>query len=265
MLGRTVILSVALTAAAPTWAAESWRPLFNGRDLEGWTVKINHRPAGENWRDTFRVEDGVLKVSYASYGRFTDEFAHLTYRTPFADYRLRLEYRFTGDPTPGAPTWAARNSGVMIHGQAPQTMGLDQPFPVSVEAQLLGAGPGEARTTGNVCTPGVTVSIGGASAAEHCRNSQVPTQPDGQWVKLEIEVRGARSVRQWIDGRLALDYGDVRLAPAEYATFRMPAGELAAKGGAPLDRGYISLQGEGSPLEFRRIEILDLADEAPRP
>lgn len=260
MRGWSAILTLALAIAwvGPGPSAEAWRPLFNGRDLEGWTPKVNHHPAGENWRDTFQMRDGVLSISYAGYERFTDEFAHLVYRMPFSAYRLRLEYRFTGDPAPGAPSWAARNSGVMIHGQAAEAMGLDQPFPVSAEAQLLGAGPGEVRTTGNLCTPGVTASIGGEPETAHCRNSAVPAQPDGQWVRFEIEVHGDRLVRQWIDGRLALEYADLKLAPTEYDGFKIPAGDLAKQGEAKLARGYISLQGEGSPVEFRRVEILEL-------
>ena len=257
-------LLLALALAAPAGAAEGWKPLFNGRNLDGWIPKINHRALGDNWRDTFTVKDGVLRVSYGEYDRFKDEFGHLIYRTPFSAYRLRLEYRFTGDPPPGTPAWANRNSGVMLHGQAPETMGLDQTFPVSVEAQLLGGRPGETRPTGNVCTPGVTVSIGGVPLKTHCLNSTAPTFQDGQWVRFEVEVHGAKLVRQIVEGRTVMEYADLRLAPAEYPGLtnidvKSPAGAaLAARGEAPLDRGYISLQSEGSPVEFRKIEIREL-------
>lgn len=237
--------------------AADWKPIFNGRDLDGWTPKITGHPLGENWRDTFRVENGVLKVAYDKYDRFTGEFAHLIYRTPLSSYRLRLEYRFSGPQTPGAPVWAVRNSGVMLHGQAPETMALDQTFPISVEAQFLAGAPGETRPTGNVCTPGVTVSIGGAPMREHCRNSTSRTYPEGEWVNAEIEVRGARLIRQTINGQPVMEYGDVRLAPSEFAQLKAT---YTAKADEPLSAGYISLQGEGHPLEFRKIEVQPLAD-----
>ena len=258
-------LTLALTAGG-TQAAEKWRPIFNGRNLDGWVPKVNHHPLGENWRDTFLVRDGVLVVSYAKYDRFSDQFAHLIYRTPYSSYRLRFEYRFMGPQTPGAPAWAVRNSGVMIHGQAPEAMGLNQSFPVSVEAQLLGGAPGETRPTGNVCTPGTTVSMDGAPMKEHCRNSQAPTFQDGEWVRFEVEVHGARLVRQIVNGQPVMEYGDIHLDPTEYKRFGNidpgdpKAAALVAKGTAPLDRGYISLQGEGHPVEFRKIEILKLRD-----
>ena len=243
-----------LLAAGPASAEAGWKPIFNGRDLTGWVPKINHRPLGDNWRDTFRVEDGVLKVSYAEYPSFKDEFAHLIYKTKLSSYRIRLEYRFTGPPPPGAQAWAWRNSGIMLHGQAPEAMAVDQPYPVSVEAQLLGGNkPGEDRPTGNVCTPGTTVSIDGKPMTEHCLNSHSPTFQDGEWVKFEVEVHGGRAIRQYVNGKLVMAYTDVQLAPGEYKRFaNIDPGAAVV---APLTGGWISLQGESSPVEFRRIAL----------
>lgn len=254
---RAALLAAAIAAAGPA-NAETWRPIFNGRDLTGWVPKVNHRPLGENWRDTFRVEDGVLKVRYGDYEVFKDEFAHLIYRTPLSNYRLRLEYRFTAPATPGAPAWAIRNSGVMLHGQPPGTMALDQSFPVSVEAQFLGGAPGETRPTGNVCTPGVTITLAGAPRKEHCLNAASPTYPEGEWVRFEAEVHGGRLIRHIVNGAVVMEYTDVRLAPDEYAGLSADAPALAAKGPALLEAGHISLQGEGHPVEFRNIEVMEL-------
>lgn len=258
---RGLLAAALVLALAPAaHAADTWRPIFNGRNLDGWVPKVNHRPLGENWRNTFRVEHGVLRVSYDDYGgRFTDEFAHLIYKTKLSSYRLRLEYRFVGGSAPGVPAWAIRNSGVMLHGQAPQEMALDQPYPISVEAQLLGASaPGEVRPTGNVCTPGTTVSIGGVPMKAHCRNSTSPTFQDGQWVRFEVEVHGGRLVRQFVNGKLVMEYGDVTLDPTEFKRFaNIDPGDRKA---GPLTSGYISLQGESSPVEFRNIELMKLKD-----
>jgi hypothetical protein len=247
-----------LGAADPSYLPrDKWVALFNGKDLNDWIPKINHRPLGENYLDTFTARDGVLRVSYDKYSKFTDEFAHLMYRTPFSDYRLRLDYRFVGKDTPGGPPWASRNSGVMIHGQSPESIGLDQPFPVSVEVQLLNGSAGETRTTGNVCTPGTRVDFEGAPLKDHCRNSNSKTYTGEDWVHLEIEVRGSHSVRTEIDALAVLEFENLQLDPTD-----LRAMEIYLKTGlsTALQQGYISLQGEGHPIEFRNIEIHGLDD-----
>ncbi|HEY8572301.1 DUF1080 domain-containing protein [Phenylobacterium sp.] len=256
---RRALLVLALAAiASHAGAAERWRPIFNGRDLTGWTPKINHHPLGENWRDTFRVKDRKLVVSYDKYDRFKDEFGHLVYKTPLSSYRLRLEYRFVGPDTPGTPAWAIRNSGVMLHGQAPGEMALDQPFPISLEAQFLGVVAGEARGTGNLCTPGTTVTVAGEVMKEHCRNSPARPIADGEWVRFEAEVRGGKVIRHFVNGEKVFEYGDVRLEPSEFKRFANV--DPGARTAAPLTSGYISLQAEGHPIEFRKIEVMELKD-----
>ena len=247
-----------LGLASPAGAAERWKSIFNGKNLDGWLMKINHHPAGENWRNTFQAKDGVLRVDYSQYPKFSDEFGHLIYKTPLSSYRLRLEYRFMGPSPPGAQAWAVRNSGVMIHGQAPEAMALDQPYPIAVEAQLLGGTPGATRPTGAVCTPGVTVSIGGVPQKAHCIDSSAPTFQDGQWVRFEVEVHGARLVRHFVNGVKVMEYTDIKLDPSEYKRFaNVDPGDAKV---APLDHGYISLQAESGPIEFRKIELMPLAD-----
>src|SRR5688572_28607408 len=60
-----------------------WITLFNGKDINDWVVKIHHHEVGENFGDTFRVEDGMIQVRYDQYGDFNDQFAHLYYEQPF--------------------------------------------------------------------------------------------------------------------------------------------------------------------------------------
>lgn len=236
-----------LAKEAPQPSQGKWVALFNGSDLNDWIPKINHHPLGDNYLDTFTVRDGVLRVSYDKYSKFTDEFAHLMYRTPFSNYRLRMDYRFVGKDTPGGPPWASRNSGVMIHGQTPESIGLDQPFPVSVEVQLLNGSEGETRTTGNVCTPGTRVDFDDVPLKDHCRNSNSKTYTGEDWVHLEIEVHRGR-VKSIIDGRVVLEFENMQLDPTDLKN------GLQSK----LAGGYISVQGEGHPIEFRRMELLVL-------
>lgn len=264
-LARTIAVLVLAAAAAATGCAKreapapgtaatapggGWISLFNGRDLEGWTPKFAGRPLGENYRDTFRVEDGVLRVSYDGYEKFEGEFGHLFYKEPFGRYRLRIEYRFVGGQAPGGPSWGFRNSGVMIHSQPPESMGLAQSFPVSIEVQFLGGDGPEERPTANLCTPGTNVVMAGELVTRHCTNSVAPTFRGDGWVTVEIEVDGAGTIRHVVGGRTVLEYERPQLDPADADGAR-----LVGAGGLLLDRGYIALQAESHPLEFRRVEI----------
>src|SRR6185369_11630607 len=83
--------------------APAWSPLFNGKDLTGWDIKIAGHQLNDNYKNTFRVEDGMLRIAYDQYQSFDNKFGHLYYKTPYSFYRLRLQYRFVGKQTPGAP------------------------------------------------------------------------------------------------------------------------------------------------------------------
>jgi hypothetical protein len=237
---------------------EKWIPLFNGKDLEGWTPKIRYHELGDNDKNTFRVEDGVLKVGYEGYDKFGEQFGHLFYKEPFSHYRLRLEYRFVGDQCPGGPGWAIRNSGAMIHGESPETMSKDQDFPASIEVQLLGGSGSGMRTTANLCTPGTNVVMGGKLITQHCNNSHSKTYHGDQWVKAEIEALGNKSIKHFINGELVLEYQQPQLDERDAHAKKL--GEKA--GTIQLSGGTISLQSESHPVEFRNVEILKLPESA---
>jgi hypothetical protein len=242
---------------ASTGPQAGWTPLFNRRDLDGWTPKFAGRPLGENYKQTFRVENGLLKVRYDRYARFTGEFGHLFFKTPFSRYRVRVEYRFTGRQVEGAPAWALLNSGVMLHSQAPDSMGRDQSFPVSIEAQILGDDGTGKRTTGNVCTPGTLVAVSGRLVRDHCIVLSPKAVPPGRWTTMEIEVRGGESIRHFVDGQVVASYEQPQLDPDDTDG----AAQKLVRGGDPLLRGgYIALQAESHPIEFRKVELRLLAE-----
>src|SRR5580765_2396684 len=116
----------ALTLLGSVGQAQEWKTLFNGKDLTGWTPKIKGYDFGDNFGNTFRVENGAICVRYDGYsGKFENRFGHLFYREPFSNYVLRVEYRFTDKQLPDGPGWAFRNSGIMIHCQPPATIRKD--------------------------------------------------------------------------------------------------------------------------------------------
>jgi hypothetical protein len=251
----TIVLCV--TACAQTPAAERWVSLFDGKTLDGWTPKIRGFPLGENYANTFQVQGGAIAVSYDGYDQFGERFGHLFYQQPFEAYRLRFEYRFAETHPADTPNWAIANSGVMIFSQDPKTMAVGDSFPVSVEAQLLGQAPGQTRFNGNMCSPGTHVVIDGRVETRHCIDSKSPAPPNGQWISFEVEVSPTGIVTQKIDGVPTIVYSNAQLDPEGRMADSKPL--IAAAGGSVrLDGGYIALQSEGNPIEFRKIEILEL-------
>src|SRR5437868_5577154 len=112
-------LAFAVCLSTASAADTEWHSLFNGKNLDGWTPKIAKHPVGENYADTFRVEDGVIKVYYDKYGKFERQFGHLFTNQAYSNYILRLDYKFVGTAVEDSPPWAKLNSGVMIHSQSP--------------------------------------------------------------------------------------------------------------------------------------------------
>jgi hypothetical protein len=235
--------------------AEGWISLFNGKELTGWTPKIKGYELGDNFGDTFRVENGVMKVSYDQYPKFDRKFGHIFYKDKYSNYRLRVEYRFVGEQCPGGEGWATRNSGVMLHCQPPETMDKDQDFPVSIEVQFLGGLGKGTRTTGNLCTPGTHVVMNGELIKRHCTNSKSKTYDGDQWVTAEVEVHGDGLIKHFINGEEVLAYEQPQYDDSD-ATARP-----LIKGDQKLIReGYISLQSESHPIEFRKVELLPLKE-----
>lgn len=255
---RSIILSILAFMLASSVPADEpkWISLFNGKDLTGWTIKIAKRPLGENFANTFRVEDGILKVSYDGYEKFDQQYGHLFTNLAYSHYILRMEYRFTGKMMADAPKYVNLNSGVMIHAQPPQSMRFDQGFPSSLEMQFLAdEGKGE-RSTANLCTPGTHVEIGGELITKHIVKSSAPTFPAEEWVRAEIEVHGNDEIIHRINGVEVLRYQRPQLDPACKIT---PASDIVDAGGdVMLGYGHIALQAEGQPVWFRKIELMSL-------
>jgi hypothetical protein len=256
-----VVLALAFAAGDPgagQTAADrkDWIQLFNGKNLDGWVPKIKGYDLGDNFGDTFRVTNGVLQASYDKYTRFDDKFGHLFYRKQkFSYYLLAAEYRFVGEQVPGGPDWAIRNNGLMVHSQAPETMGKDQDFPISIEVQLLGGGPSGTRTTANVCTPGTEIFMNGAMVKGHCFNSKSATYRGDVWVHVEVEVRGGEHVKHMVEGQTVLEYDNPTIGGGAVSGFD----PKVKVDGARLTEGYITIQGESHPTEFRKIELLNLS------
>lgn len=248
------MLALLLAALPAQSAVPGWVQLFNGKDLSGWVVKIKGYPLGENYADTFRVEDGILKVRYDKYeGEFDGRFGHLYTVRSYSRYKLRATYRFVGEQCPGGPGWAWRNNGLMLHCQAPWSMALDQDFPVSIEAQLLGGDGKNERHNVNLCTPGTNVVMDGKLLLAHCTDSTSKTCHGDDWHTAEVEVDGAGTIRHFLDGEKVLEYSQPQLDDRDTTAIPLIVGGLKL-----LDSGHIAIQSESHPTDFKSIEIRPL-------
>jgi hypothetical protein len=238
---------------APT---EKWIPLFNGKNLRGWTAKIYHHETGDNYGNTFRAEEGMIKVRYDQYDQFNNRYGHLFYNKPYSYFKLRFDYRFTGIWRKDAPSYTEINSGVMYHSQSPTSILKEQDWPISVEFQLLGGlSDGKARPTGNMCSPGTDVVFNGRIDPRHCISSSSKTYYGDQWVHAELIVLGDSLVTHIINGDTVLRYSKPQIGGG-VANGYDPAIKIDGK---LLKQGYIGLQSEGQEIDFKNIELLDLS------
>ena len=251
---RIASIVVLLAGSAGAQQPKDWIQLFNGHDLTGWTPKIRGYAAGGNFGNTFVVRDGKLAVDYAAYPEFKERFGHLFWRDNYSYYIIAAEYRFVGEQSTGGPGWAIRNSGIMVHGQTAQSMGKDQDFPISIEVQLLGGNGKDARPTANLCTPGTNVVMNGKLVTTHCIQAASQTYHGDQWVRVEATVLGSERIIHRVNGETVLEYEQPQMGGGNVSGFD-PA---VKRDGTLLESGSISLQSESHPVEFRKVELLDL-------
>lgn len=241
---------------AQTIDKKEWKQLFNGKNLDGWKIKIRNYDLNNNYGNTFRVEDGLMKVRYdgGAYPSFDERFGHIFYKDKFSYYTFAVEYRFVGEQANNGPGWAIRNSGIMLHCQSPESMGKDQDFPISIEDQLLGGTGKGKRSTCNVCTPGTNIVYEGKLDTRHCINSTSKTYDGEQWVRAEVKVLGDSLIQHFVNGEKVLEYLKPQIGGGNVSGHD----EKLMAEVKLLSEGYISLQSESHPVDFRKVEIVNL-------
>ena len=248
------VLSLGISCKTQKVSEKAWIQLFNGKDLKDWDIKIAKHDLNDNFGNTFRVEDGLLKVRYDQYKSFDDQFGHIFYKKPFGAYLLVAEYRFVGEQVPGGPGWAVRNNGLMLHSQSAESMRKDQDFPISLETQLLGGMDKTPRSNANLCTPGTNVVMNGQLITEHCINSTSKTFFGDQWVTVETLVLGDSIIYNIADGDTVLVYNQPQIGDGNVANYD----STSKQDGKLLKEGYIALQAESAPIDFKKVMLFDL-------
>jgi hypothetical protein len=220
---RVLILSVlSCVAASSALAQDAKRSLFNGRDLSGWHVDVPAIDSNPRTPSPFVVRNGLLATLGEPQG-------HLITDASYRDYRLEVEYRFSGKPG---------NAGVLIHASTPRA--LYQMFPKSIEVQMESGNAGdfwcivEDITVPDMVArrgPRETWGITEGKARRVGNLTDGSEKPAGEWNRLLVEVLG-RTVKVWVNGTLVNHGTD-----------------------ATADHGQIALQSEGSAVEFRSVVL----------
>lgn len=140
-------------------------------------------------------------------------------------------------------------------------MGVDQDFPISVEVQFLGGDGENPRTTANLCTPGTNVVKDGELFTRHCTSSTSKTYHGDQWVRVEVLVLGDSLMEHFVEGQSVLRYEDPQIGGGNVIHYD----ETVKQDGKLLREGYISLQSESHPIEFRKVELYNLEPYADDP
>ncbi|WP_339699436.1 DUF1080 domain-containing protein [Algoriphagus aquimarinus] len=261
---KTVLIGILCLAGigfAFNYASEDakkpkWQTLFNGKNIDDWSVKIRTHDLNDNFANTFRVEDGLMKVRYDGYDQFDQQYGHIFYNKSFSNYLLQVEYRFVGEQANGGEGWATRNSGAMLHCQDPKTMLKDQDFPISIEAQFLGGNGKDKRSTCNLCTPGTNVVIDDKLITSHCVNSTSETYHGDQWVTANFIVLGNGDVHHLVGQDTVISYSKPQIGGGNVN----PVDPKAKVDGQMLTGGWISLQSESHPIDFRTVRLIDLTE-----
>jgi hypothetical protein len=247
---------------------EHWISLFNGKNFSNWDIKIAGHELNDNYKNTFQVQDSLIRIVYDEYSTFDDKYGHMYYKTPYSYYKLRFDYRFTGSQTPGGEEWNVRNSGIMIHSQSASSTTLAQHFPVSIEIQLLGGLNDKERPTANLCTPGTAVIFKDSLDYTHCISSASKTYHGDQWVRVEAVVYGDESITHIVENDTVLNYRkpqidrsfiDATYEGADWDRMGVSNKEYwIQQEGTIVSEGYIALQAESHPIDFKNIELLNL-------
>ena len=242
---------------------ENWISLFNGKDLDGWDIKFSGHNLNDNYNNTFQVEDGMIRVVYDEYETFDDKYGHMYYKKPFSYYKIRFDYRFLGEQTPGGESWNVRNSGIMLHSQSAKSNDLHQDFPVSIEIQLLGGLGKGPRTTGNLCTPGTQVVFNDKLDFTHCISSNSKTFDGDRWVHVEAIILGDQSITHIVEKDTVLVYEKPQITTSylddDWDRYGVTSKDYWKNiSGKLLSEGYIAIQAESHAIDFKNIELLNL-------
>jgi hypothetical protein len=222
-----LLLAASLTAFAAD--NDGFVPLFNGHDLTGW---VNPNCAPETWS----VRDGKIFCTGHPVG------AMRTARH-YENFILELEWRHLQH---------GGNSGVFIWGTPISAPGV--PFLRGIEVQVLdhGYATDYEKRTGKksewFTTHGDVFPIHGATMKPLGKHNGMRSFPSGEYSK---------GTNEWNHYRIVCNNGSIRLSVNGH--------EVSGGDDCNYRKGYLALESEGAPIEFRNLRIKELPSGNPAP
>lgn len=191
-------------------------PLFNGKDLSGWTIFIAHKDGSDPRKDpkgVFKVEDGVIHVS-------GEEFGCLTTEKEYENYRLTLEFKWGKKKWPPREN-AVRDSGVLLH-----CVGPDKVWTKSIECQIQEHDCGDFYMV-----DGTSLTIDGKPNTGRGVKTKDAEKPTGEWNTIEVICEGD-TITNIVNG-VVVNRGTA----------------------ASVKKGRILLQSEGAEVFYRKVDL----------
>lgn len=253
----------------------NWITLFNGKNLDGWSIQLRDQDKNEDPNHLVQVDHGVLHFYKDAQAGSEQPFGYLATAKEYSSYRLRLEYKW-GEKKFAPRTGSVRDSGLLYHVTA-----TDKVWPDSVEYQIQendvgdiyaistqvtsSADPkttnivttistnntsGVIRTNSNARLKFLEPTEGGVPVVQgrlgtSLRVIRNPMNEHEGWNTVEIEVRG-NSATHLLNGTVNNRCNNIK---------KSVNGEWI-----PLDRGRIALQLEGAEIFYRKIQIQELKE-----
>ena len=173
-----ILVAMAFSTATALPAAEGAPiPLFNGRDLSGWTFDVR---TDADPHSIWSVKDGLLVCRGKPAGVIRTE-------SDYGDYELTLEWRW-------APGTQGGNSGCLIHCSQPRELDI---WPKSIEVQLGKDNAGDFWVIGE--TIEVSAERKPAKGRRILNLTDGSEKPVGEWNTMRIRCDG-NSVTVWVNG-----------------------------------------------------------------
>jgi hypothetical protein len=236
-------------------AEEAVISLFNGRNLDGWTIFTPDKdlPTSNN---LFEVTEGTLHTYPGAMNGSKQPTGYLITKAEYSDYRLTLEYKWgTVKFIPRADPDMARDAGVCYHVQSPDVI-----WPVSVECQIQEGDTGDAWLIHTQATArihpdtmgywpvgksGGVETIKGEKPRKYHRIPRYYYHEQPSWNRVELVVRGDRAT-YFVNGHLVNEVTQLK------------QWDEASKSWQPLIKGRILLQAEGAEIYYRNVTLQPL-------
>jgi hypothetical protein len=256
-----MVFFAAMVASAED-ATPGWEPIFNGKNLDGWSVHFASKAPADAppASSIFEVKNGEIHAYPTQTAGTEQPNAYILTDADHKDYVLSLEYKWGEKKFPPRLN-NVRDAGLLYHVHRARP----SDWPACVEAQIQEGDTGDSWAissqvssfvdprTGRYALPedgGVPVTAGKYEDFKRTRHGRVNEYPG--WNTLEIIVRGDRATHV-VNGVVNMRVSDLK------------SWDTGTNSWVKLDHGQIALQAESAEVFYRSIKVRPLtkADDMP--